>query len=79
MSVVELNKDEIFSSAVAGLPKVAELIATLSSEDQRRALEAAERCYRETARALGYQEVDAVQWAEAVMLRLRLTQPILAA
>ena len=73
---VELGKDEVFSSAVAGLPKVAGLIATFSSEDRRRALEAAERSY---LRALGYQETDAVQWAEAVMLRLQLTQPILAA
>jgi hypothetical protein len=79
MSVVELSKDEIFSLAIAGLPKVAELIVALSFEDQRRALEAAERSYRETARGLGYQEADAVQWAEAVMLRLRLAQPILAA
>jgi hypothetical protein len=38
-----------------------------------------ERSYLETARGLGYQETDAVQWAEAVMLRLHLTQPILAA
>jgi hypothetical protein len=76
---VELGKDEVFSSAVAGLPKVAGLIATFSSEDRRRALEAAERSYLETARGLGYQETDAVQWAEAIMLRLQLTQPILAA
>jgi hypothetical protein len=40
---VELGKDEMFSSAVAGLPKIAELIATFSSEDRRRALEAAEQ------------------------------------
>jgi hypothetical protein len=78
MSVVELSKDEMFSSAIAGLPKVAEVIVALSSEDQRRALGAAERSYRETARRLGYQEADAVQWADAVMLRLRLAQPILA-
>jgi hypothetical protein len=76
---VESSNDELFSSAVAGLPRIAELIVSLSSGDRRRALEAAERSYLETARGLGYQETDALQWAEAVMRRLRLTQPILAA
>jgi hypothetical protein len=76
---LELDKDEAFSMAVAGLPKVAELIVTFSSEDRKRALEAAEQSYLETARGLGYQEADALQWAEAVMDRLHLMQPILAA
>jgi len=35
---VELGEDEVFSAAVAGLPKVAELIATFAVEDRRRAL-----------------------------------------
>ena len=69
---VELNKDQAFSSAVAGLPKVAELIATCPFKDRQRASEAAEHSYRETARGLGYQEADALEWAEAVMVRLRL-------
>ena len=76
---VELSKDEAFSSAVAGLPKVAELLATFSSDDRKKALEAVEKSYVETARGLGYEEADALEWAEAVMLRLRLTQPLLAA
>jgi hypothetical protein len=76
---VELSKDEAFSSAVAGLTKVAELIATVSGEDRKKALEAVEKSYQETARELGYPETDALEWAEAVMFRLRLTQPILAA
>ena len=74
---VELGEDEVFSAAVAGLPKVAELIATFPVEDRMRALEAAERSYLETARG-GYQEGDALQWAAAVMFRLRLTQPTIA-
>jgi hypothetical protein len=72
----DFDKDEVFSLALAGLPKVSELIATFSAEDRQRALEAAEQSYLETARGLGYQETDALQWAEAVMFRLRLTQPI---
>jgi hypothetical protein len=41
-------------------------------------LEAAEQSYLETAKRLGYQEADALQWAAAVMFRLRLTEPIMA-
>ena len=52
---VELGEDEVFSAAVAGLPQVAELIATFPFEDRRRALEAAEQSYLETAKRLGYQ------------------------
>jgi ABC-type arginine transport system permease subunit len=76
---VDLGGDEVFSSAVAGLAKVAALIGSFSCEDRRRALEAIGKSYLETARGLGYQEADAAEWAKAVMLRLRLTQPIIAA
>ena len=77
---VELGKDEVFSAAVEGLPKVAaELIATFPVEDRRRALEAAEQSHLDTARELGYPEADARQWAAAVMFRLRLEQPTVAA
>jgi hypothetical protein len=77
---VELGKDEVFSAAVKGLPKVAQLIATFPVEDRRRALlEAAEQSYLDTARELGYPEADARQWAAAVMFRLRLEQPTVAA
>ena len=68
---VELGKDEMFSSAVAGLPKVAKLIAACHFEDRRRAFEAAQQSYLETARGLGYGEADALEWAEAVMFQLR--------
>jgi hypothetical protein len=76
---IEWSRDEVFTSAVAGLPKVAELIATLSSDDRRKALEAVEKSYLETAQALGYEKADALVWAEAVMFRLRPTQPKFAA
>jgi hypothetical protein len=76
---VEFSKDEMFTSAVAGLSKVAELLANFSPDDQKKALEAVEKSYLETARGLGYEETDAEEWAAAVMFRLRLTQPVLAA
>jgi hypothetical protein len=69
-----LDEDETFASAIAGVPKVAELIAALPAEDRFRALEAAERSYLESAHALGYQEADAQQWTSAVMSRLRIEE-----
>ena len=66
-----LEEDEVLSAAIAGVPKIAELIATVPAEDQARALEAAEKSYLQTARALGYGDADARQWASAVMFRLR--------
>ena len=50
---IDLEKHEVFSSAIAGLPKVAELIASFPFEDRQRALEAAKQSYLETARGLG--------------------------
>jgi hypothetical protein len=76
---VEFSKDEMFTLAVAGLSKVAELLANFSPDDRKKALEAVEKSYLETARGLGYEETDAEEWAAAVMFRLRLTQPVLAA
>ena len=69
-----LDEDEAFSAAVAGVPKVAELIANIPAEDRSRALEAAEKSYLETAHALGYQDAEAQQWASAVMSRLRIEE-----
>ena len=56
---IDLEKHEAFSSAMAGLPKVAELIATFPFEDRQRALEAAKQSCLETARELGYEEATA--------------------
>ena len=67
---VELSNDEVFSSALAGLPKVVELIAACPLGNRRRAFEAAQQSYLETALGLGYEEADALQWAEAVMHQL---------
>ena len=53
-----LDEDEILSAAIAGVPRVAELIATVPAEDRSRALEAAGKSYLETAHTLGYQDKD---------------------
>ena len=55
-----LDEDEILSAAIAGVSKVAELIATVPAEERTRALEAAEKSYLETAHNLGYQDADAL-------------------
>jgi hypothetical protein len=62
--------DGIFDTAVAGIPRVAELIAAIPLEQRARALDAAERSYQKTARDLGYTEADARQWASELMSRL---------
>ena len=69
-----LDEDDILSAAIAGVPRVAELIATVPAEERTRALEAAEKSYLETAHALGYQDADAQQWASTVMSRLRIEE-----
>jgi hypothetical protein len=47
------------------------LIALIPAEDQSRALEAAEKSYLQTAHNLGYEGVEAREWAAAIMVRLR--------
>ena len=69
-----LDEDEVLSAAIAGVPRVAEIIATVAAEERTRALEAAEKSYLETARTLGYQDADAQQWVSAVMSRLRMEE-----
>ena len=69
-----LDQDERFSAAIAGVPKVAELIATVPDEDRSRVFEAAEKSYFETAHELGYQDAEAKQWASAVMWQLRIEE-----
>jgi hypothetical protein len=65
------DQDESLSAAIAGVPRIMELIATVPAEERGRALEAAEKSYLETAHTLGCQDADVQQWAEAVMSRLR--------
>jgi hypothetical protein len=71
-----LEEDEVFSAAIAGIPRIVELIATVPDEDRSRVLEAAEKSYINTAHSLGYQDADAQQWASAVMSRLVIEENI---
>jgi hypothetical protein len=66
------QEDEVLSGAIAGVSRVAELLATIPAEDRSRALEAAEKSYLQTAHALGYKDAEAELWASEIMWRLRM-------
>ena len=68
---LDLESDTLFSNVLAGLPRVAEVIATVPEEKRSLALDAAEQSYLRIARDAGYDEADAQQWTTAVMVRLR--------
>jgi hypothetical protein len=71
---ITVEEDEVFSAAIAGIPRIAELIATVPDEDRSRVLEAAKNSYINTAQSLGYEDADAQQWASAVMSRLLIEE-----
>ena len=63
--------EEILEAAIAGLPRVAEVVASIPEEDRARALDAVESTYWQTVRGLGYEEGPAESWVSAMMLRLQ--------
>jgi hypothetical protein len=69
---VDLEKDEVLSSAIEGIPKVVELITTVPDEKRSLALEAARQSYLQTAQALGYAPTDAQEWASTVTSMLEI-------
>jgi hypothetical protein len=69
---VDLEKDEVLSSAIEGIPKVVELITTVPDEKRSVALEAARQSYLQTAQALGYAPTDAQEWASTVTSMLEI-------
>jgi hypothetical protein len=71
---------EIFDAAIAGIPRVAEMIAAVPLEQRSKALDAAQQSYQKTAKDLGYDDGDAQQWASELIsqlsILLRLEQDI---
>jgi hypothetical protein len=61
------EQEEIVEAAVASIPRVAQ---ETPIEHRARALDAAERSYRQPVRDLGYPEEDAKIWVSTVMFRL---------
>ena len=62
---------KVLEAAVAGIPKIAQIIAFMPVENRATAFDAAERSYLQTAKDLGGAEEPAQKWASAVMLELR--------
>jgi hypothetical protein len=62
--------EKILEVAVAGIPRIAKVIADFPIEFREGALEVAERRYQQTV-CLGYAEGDAQGWISVVMFRLR--------
>ena len=65
------EEEKILEAAVAGIPRVAEVVASIPEEERPRALDAVEGSYRQTVRDLGYEEGPVQSWLAAVMLRLQ--------
>jgi hypothetical protein len=68
---LDLESDTLFSNVLAGLPRVAEVIATVPEEKRSLALDAAQQGYLRIARGAGYDEAEAQEWTSAIMVRLR--------
>ena len=64
------ESERILEQAVAGIPRIAKVIAGYPVES-REGVELAERRYQQTVCDLGYAEADAQGWISVVMFRLR--------
>ena len=68
---VSSQENEFLETAVAAIPKIAELIAALPSEDRAGALEVAERRFVRTAEEFDCAESGSRNWTAAVIRILR--------
>jgi hypothetical protein len=65
------KSDEVLRSALAGVPRIATVIAYMPPQDRQRAFTAAQKSYERTAQNLGYTRAAARQWAFTVLSRLK--------
>ena len=65
------EEEEILEAAVAGLPRVAEAVASIPEGDRAKALEAAESAYRQVVQDLGYEAGSVESWVSTIMLQLK--------
>ena len=65
------EEEEILEAAVIGIPRVAEVVASIPEKARAKALIAVESTYRQTMFDLGYEELHAEGWVSAMMLRLQ--------
>jgi len=66
-----LRSEEVLEAAVARIPEIAEIIASLPVDDRPSAFDMAERSYLRTAKYLRGADDLAQRWASAVICRLR--------
>ena len=64
---VSSQEDEFLGAAVAAIPRIAELITALPSEERAGALEVAERRFLQSAEEFGCAEAGSRDWTAAVM------------
>jgi hypothetical protein len=67
----EAEEFDALENVVIGLPRVAQALIALDSEDKERALAAVERAYQKAAAEFGYSPSQAEGWAAAIMVDLR--------
>jgi hypothetical protein len=65
------EREKVPELAVAGIPRIAKVIADFPIEFREGALEVAEKRYQQTVCDLGYSKADARGWISMVMFRLR--------
>jgi Mg/Co/Ni transporter MgtE len=65
------EEEEVLEAAVGGIPKVAEVVASIPEKARAKALDAVKSTYRQTMLDLGYEEGPAEGWVSAMMLRLQ--------
>jgi hypothetical protein len=65
------SSEEVLEAAVARIPEITRIIASLPVEDRPSAFDVAERSYLRTAKYLGGADDLAQRWTSAVILRLR--------
>ena len=66
-----LEEEEILETAVTGIRRVAEAVASIPEKARAKALAAVESTYQQTMLDLGYEEGHAESWVSAMMLRLQ--------
>jgi hypothetical protein len=71
-TALNMEHHEVFDAAIAGIPRVAEMIAAVPLEQRTKALGAAQQSYQRTAKDLGYDDTDAQQWASELMSQLSI-------
>ena len=64
---ISSQEDEFLGAAVAAIPRIAELITALPSEERAGALEVAERRFLQSAEEFGCAEAGSRDWTAAVM------------